>query len=142
AADFDPATRDRLIAGALTPAAWYVQAQRFRRWYRARVHEAMKDVDILLSPATPTTAPLLREAIPAGAEAPRRPAFGLFTQPFSFVGLPAVVAPLQRPGALPIGVQIVARPWREADALRVAYELERRGIASSPVAALAPATVA
>ena len=35
--DFDPAVRDRLIAGAMLPGAYYVRAQRFRRWYRAAV---------------------------------------------------------------------------------------------------------
>src|SRR5207237_6130501 len=37
--DFDPATRDRFLAGALVPGTWYLQAQRFRRWYRDRVQE-------------------------------------------------------------------------------------------------------
>ncbi len=136
AADFDPATRDRFIAGALTPAAWYVRAQRFRRWYRDRVREAMADVDILLAPATPVTAPKIGQETMtvAGAEMLVRPNLGIFTQPISFIGLPVAVAPLPRPGAMPIGVQIIARPWREADALRVAFELERRGIASAPAA--------
>jgi aspartyl-tRNA(Asn)/glutamyl-tRNA(Gln) amidotransferase subunit A len=33
---------------------------------------------------------------------------------------------------MPIGVQIVAAPWREDIALRIAYELERKGIAAAP----------
>ena len=136
AGDFDPATRDRFIAGALTPAAWYVRAQRFRRWYRDRVREAMADVDILLAPATPVTAPRIGQQTMTigGAEMLVRPNLGVFTQPISFIGLPVAVAPLQRAGAMPIGVQIIAKPWREADALRVAFELERRGIAAAPAA--------
>src|SRR5437588_7277431 len=35
--DFDPAVRDRLIAGAMIPAAHVVKAQKFRRWYREQV---------------------------------------------------------------------------------------------------------
>lgn len=136
AGDFDPATRDRFIAGALMPAAWYVRAQRFRRWYRDRVREAMADVDILLAPATPVTAPRIGQQTMTigGAEMLVRPNLGVFTQPISFIGLPVAVAPLQRAGAMPIGVQIIAKPWREADALRVAFELERRGIAAAPAA--------
>ncbi len=136
AADFDPATRDRFIAGAVTPAAWYVQAQRFRRWYRDRVREAMADVEILLAPATPVTAPRIGQQMMTlgGVEMPVRPNLGIFTQPISFIGLPVAVAPLQRPGVMPIGVQIIAKPWRESDVLRVAFELERRGVAVAPVA--------
>jgi aspartyl-tRNA(Asn)/glutamyl-tRNA(Gln) amidotransferase subunit A len=136
AADFDPATRDRFIAGALIPAAWYVQAQRFRRWYRARVLELFRDVDVLLAPATPVTAPKLGQVTMTlgGTELPVRANLGLFTQPISFIGLPVAVAPVQCPGGLPIGVQIIAAPWREGDTLRVAYELERRGIARAPAA--------
>ncbi len=136
AEDFDPATRDRFIAGALTPAAWYVQAQRFRRWYRDRVREAIADVDILLAPATPVTAPKIgqEKMTIGGVEMLVRPNLGIFTQPISFVGLPVAVAPLPRPGAMPIGVQIIAKPWREREALRVAFELERRGIAAAPAA--------
>jgi len=136
AADFDPATRDRFIAGALIPAAWYVQAQRFRRWYRARVLELFREVHVLLAPATPVTAPALGQAVMTlgGTEIPVRANLGLFTQPISFIGLPAAVAPLPRPGGLPIGIQIIAAPWCEADALRVAYELERRGVARAPAA--------
>ncbi|WP_333195926.1 MULTISPECIES: hypothetical protein [unclassified Microcoleus] len=35
--DFDSATRDRSLAGTPIPATWYVQAQRFRQWYRTRI---------------------------------------------------------------------------------------------------------
>jgi aspartyl-tRNA(Asn)/glutamyl-tRNA(Gln) amidotransferase subunit A len=41
----------------------------------------------------------------------------------------AVPVPLE---PMPIGVQIIAAPWREDIALRVAYALERSGVASAP----------
>ncbi|MBL9204813.1 MAG: AtzE family amidohydrolase, partial [Opitutaceae bacterium] len=53
---FDPACRDRLIAGALLPAAWYLQAQKFRAWYREQVSALFDQVDILIAPATPVPA--------------------------------------------------------------------------------------
>ena len=59
AADFDPMTRDRLLAATLLPAAAYVRAQRFRAWYRARVAEAFREVDVLLAPTTPWPAPAI-----------------------------------------------------------------------------------
>jgi AtzE family amidohydrolase len=137
AADFDPATRDRFLAGALMPAAWVLQAQRFRRWYRERVLEVFADIDVILAPATPCVAPRIGQQtiVIAGEEIPLRPNLGLFTQPLSFIGLPIVAVPVQRKGALPIGVQIVAPPWREAIALRVALALEKAGVVSAPIAA-------
>jgi AtzE family amidohydrolase len=136
AADFDPATRDRFLAGALVPAAWLLQAQRFRRWYRAQVLEVFASTDVILAPATPCAAPRLGQETIAleGKEIALRPNLGLFTQPLSFIGLPVVVVPVQRDGALPIGVQIIAAPWCEAMALRVAAALEDAGAVSAGLA--------
>jgi aspartyl-tRNA(Asn)/glutamyl-tRNA(Gln) amidotransferase subunit A len=135
-AEFDPVVRDRLIAGALIPACLVAQAQKFRRWYRDAVLRAFAGVDVLLAPATPFPAPLLgtRSMVLNGAEVPLRPNIGLFTQPISFIGLPVAAVPV--PGfALPIGVQVIAPPWREDLALRVAFELEQAGVARAwPVA--------
>jgi len=62
------------------------------------------------------------------------PSLGLLTQPVSCAGLPVVAAPIRRDG-LPIAIQVIAAPWREADALRVARALEQLGVAAAPVAA-------
>ncbi len=133
--DFDPATRDRFLAGALIPATWYIQAQRFRQWYRDRVREIFQNVDIILAPTTPCVAPPLgqEKMMIAGEEVLVRPNLGLFTQPLSFIGLPVLSVPIQRPGALPLGVQIIAAPYNEALILRVAAVLEAQGIVSAPV---------
>jgi aspartyl-tRNA(Asn)/glutamyl-tRNA(Gln) amidotransferase subunit A len=134
--DFDPDTRERLMAGALLPGSWYVKAQRFRRHYRAAVQKLFGEVDIILAPATPCTAPKLGQVMMklGGVELPVRANLGLFTQPISFIGLPVVAVPLQRPGDLPIGVQIIANHYNEAAALRVARHLEKQGVASAPAA--------
>jgi aspartyl-tRNA(Asn)/glutamyl-tRNA(Gln) amidotransferase subunit A len=63
-----------------------------------------------------------------GAEVALRPNIGLFTQPISFIGLPVVAVPVAG-FALPIGVQVIAPPWREDLALRVAWQLEAAGVA-------------
>ncbi len=135
-ADFDPDTRYRFLSGALVPAAWYIKAQRFRRWYHDQVLALFKDVDIILAPATPCAAPQVGEKfLTLGEETvPLRPNLGLFTQPISCIGFPVVVAPVHRGGDLPLGVQIIAAPWREDLALRVAAELQRLGVATAPVA--------
>jgi len=134
--DFDPDTRERFMAGVLLPGAWYVKAQRFRRHYRANVLKVFEEADIVLAPATPCTAPNLGQVMMklGGVDLPVRANLGLFTQPISFIGLPVVVAPLQRPGGLPIGVQIIAKPYNEQAALRVAAFLEKQGVAAAPPA--------
>ena len=134
--DFDPDTRERFMAGALLPGAWYVKAQRFRRQYRANVLKLFDEVDVILAPATPCTAPKLGQTMMkiGGVELPVRANLGLFTQPISFIGLPVAVAPLQKPGGLPIGVQLIARPYNEQAALRVAAHLEKQGVAAAPPA--------
>ncbi len=137
AADFDPDVRDRLVAGAMLPGAWYVQAQKFRRRFREEALLLFRDADILLAPATPCRAPLLGQKtfVLDGKELPVRPNLGLFTQPISFIGLPVVAAPVWTDGErLPLGVQIIAPPWREDLALRVARALEREGVVRAPVA--------
>jgi aspartyl-tRNA(Asn)/glutamyl-tRNA(Gln) amidotransferase subunit A len=138
--DFDPATRDRFLAGALIPATWYLQAQRFRQWYRDRVREVFQQVDIILAPTTPCAAPLIGQQTLwlDGVEVPLRPNLGLYTQPLSFIGLPIISVPVQRPGQLPIGVQVIAAPYHESFVLRVAAFLEAEGIVSAPVAEPTP----
>jgi aspartyl-tRNA(Asn)/glutamyl-tRNA(Gln) amidotransferase subunit A len=131
--DFDPAVRDRLIAGAMVPAALVDRAQKFRRWYRAQLAEIFKSVDVLIAPATPCTAPKLGQVMfnLDGVELPVRANIGIHTQPISFIGLPVVAVPVPLE-PLPIGVQIIAAPWREDVALRVAYALEKMGVVAAP----------
>ena len=131
--DFDPAVRDRLIAGAMVPSTLVVKAQIFRRWYREQVLALFKDCDVILAPSTPVTAPKLGQQnfTLDGVEMPVRANMGLYTQPISFIGLPVVAVPVAlKP--LPIGLQIIAAPWREEVALRVAYALEQMGAVSAP----------
>lgn len=139
AADFDPGTRDRFIAGALLPAAWYLQAQRYRTWWRDELREIFRRVDVLLAPATPVSATTIGQQTMTleGVEMPVRPNLGIFTQPISFVGLPVVAAPVHSTGPLPIGVQLIGAPWSEAQLLRVARHLEKSGVCTAPIATLA-----
>lgn len=137
AEDFDPAVRDRLLAGALLPAGWIERAQRFRRVFHDRMLALFNEIDVILVPSTPMRAPKIGQqtAIFGGVEMPVRPNLGIFTQPFSFIGLPVAAIPVAPWGdKLPIGVQAIAAPWREDFALRVARQLEKDGIAKAPVA--------
>src|SRR5471032_2317059 len=131
--DFDPAVRDRLLAGAMVPAPLVDRAQKFRRWYRAQVLEIFKTVDVIIAPATPCVAPKLGQTtfLLDGVELPVRANIGIHTQPISFIGLPVVSVPVPLE-PMPIGVHIIAAPWREDIALRVAHALERAGVAAAP----------
>ena len=131
--DFEPLSVDRFISGALQPAAWYVRAQRFRRVYRDKVNALFNDWDILIAPATPVSAPEIgTEWLDInGARLPCRASMGLLTQPISLAGCPVVCAPLwpEGTGGMPIGVQLIAAPWREDLALRAGWALQQAGIA-------------
>jgi amidase/aspartyl-tRNA(Asn)/glutamyl-tRNA(Gln) amidotransferase subunit A len=133
--DFEPLSVDRFIAGALQPAAWYVRAQRFRRLYRDKVNALFQHWDLLLAPATPVPAqPIGTEWLDIqGQRLPCRAAMGLLTQPISFAGCPVVTAPVWPDGndGLPLGVQLIAAPWREDLALRAAQVLASFGVAHS-----------
>ncbi|MCJ2179036.1 AtzE family amidohydrolase [Novosphingobium album (ex Hu et al. 2023)] len=140
AMEFDPATRDRLIAGSLLPRALYEEAQAFRAEYRARIEALVADFDVLLAPATPCVAPTVEDPriMIDGKLSPARADLGIHTQPISFTGLPSLAVPLYRPGVLPLGLQLIGRPHGEADLFRFAAQLEERGIIGSgapPVAA-------
>jgi aspartyl-tRNA(Asn)/glutamyl-tRNA(Gln) amidotransferase subunit A len=137
AMDYDPATRDRFLAGALLPAGWYLAAQRFRAWYRRAVLALFETVDVILAPATPLPAPPIgtQTMTLGGATVPLRPNIGLYTQPLSLIGLPVVCVPGGlSPEGLPVGVQVIAAPWQEEKALAVAAALEREGVARCPEA--------
>lgn len=141
--DFEPLSRDRFLAGALLPATWTVQAQRVRRWFARQAAALLREVDVLIAPATPLPAHRIGEEWLEinGQRLPARPSVGLLTQPISCIGLPVCAAPVWgcHP-RLPIGVQLIAAPWREDLVLRVAHHLERAGVVRAPVAAEAPPT--
>jgi aspartyl-tRNA(Asn)/glutamyl-tRNA(Gln) amidotransferase subunit A len=95
--------------------------------------ELFKTVDVIIAPATPCVAPKLGQVTFTldGVEQPVRANIGVHTQPISFIGLPVVALPVPLE-PMPIGVQIIAAPWREDIALRTAYALERAGVVAAP----------
>lgn len=127
---YDPAVRDRLIAGALLPEALYVRAQAFRCDFIARVQLLLADFDVLLAPAAPCVAPLNGDSLIMidGALVPARSDLGIHTQPISFTGLPSLAVPLLRPGLLPLGLQLIGKPGGEGALLKLAGELEQQGM--------------
>jgi len=72
-----------------------------------------------------------------GRDLPLRPNMGVLTQPISCIGLPVCAVPVWGCHAtMPIGVQVVAAPWREDLVLRVAHHLQQAGVVNAPVAPL------
>ena len=83
--------------------------------YRKRMLRAHRDVDAVITPITESIAP------------PHRPMTGVdyvFALPASLTGAPAVVLPVAEDAGMPIGVQIVGRPWQDHVALHIAEILE------------------
>lgn len=126
---FDPATRDRLIAGALLPPSLYDEAQAFRSSFKQTIDELLADYDVLLAPATPCVAPAIEDPriLIDGALSPARRDLGIHTQPISFLGLPSLATPLLRPGRLPLGLQLIGRRGEEPTLFRFAAMLDKEG---------------
>jgi aspartyl-tRNA(Asn)/glutamyl-tRNA(Gln) amidotransferase subunit A len=133
ARDFDVATRDRLIAGALMPATWYLRAQRFRSIFAAELRAAFAAYDVLIAPTTPYAAPGIgqRTIVIDGVETDVRSNVGMFTQAITLAGVPVVAAPVTAPGRLPAGVQLIGPAGSEARLLAVAAALERLGVTAA-----------
>ena len=130
---FEPHSRERLLAGAMIPSAWYLQAQRFRRHAQQQVASLFTHADVLIAPATPCSATLIGEQTMEinGESLPIRASMGMLTQPISFIGLPVVTVPLRTATGLPVGVQLIAAPFNEQACLRAAYALEAMGMTDS-----------
>jgi aspartyl-tRNA(Asn)/glutamyl-tRNA(Gln) amidotransferase subunit A len=114
----------------MAPSAWYTQAQRFRAWFRDQTLPLFDQFDVLIAPATPCCATLKGQQTMRinGADLPVKASMGMLAQPISFLGLPVVSVPLRTASGLPIGVQLIAAPWREDVCLQAARLLEMQGI--------------
>jgi len=113
---------ERLRRGERTSALDYAAARRTQAELRREMELALSSHDALLTPTTPIAAPR-REGQKAVEAAARLTAL---TAPFNLSGLPAISVPCGfTAGGLPIGLQIVGGPWREATVLRVARAYER-----------------
>jgi len=127
-ADYDPEVGTRLMLGAFVTGVHYVRGQQARALIRREVDEALARHDVLLAPATPVTAPAITERQTTLGDGPSdvRSALIRLTRPFNFSGHPACSVPCGfASGGLPIGMQIVGRPFDEATVLRVADAYQR-----------------
>ena len=126
--DYQADVRERLRIGAFVNGAHYVRAQQLRALVAREIDEALARRDVLLAPATPLAAPVLgeRETMLGDGPSDVRAALLRCTRPFNFSGHPACAAPCGfTAGGLPVGLQIVGRPFDEATVLRVVDAYQR-----------------
>jgi aspartyl-tRNA(Asn)/glutamyl-tRNA(Gln) amidotransferase subunit A len=126
--DYGPDVRERLRLGAFVSGADYVNGQRARALIRDSVDAVLAGLDVLLAPATPiaATAVGVNETEINGERQPVRPSLVRFTRPFNATGHPAASIPCGfTVDGLPIGLQIIGRPFDEATVLRVADAYQR-----------------
>ena len=119
----------RFLTGTIIPAQAYYKAQKLRAVLRRQILDALDRVDVLVLPTGPVTAPPV-ESIP-GIQSKEHALTGLagrisFTGPFNLAGTPALSVPCGFSQAgMPMGLQIVGRPFAEEMVLRVAHAYEQ-----------------
>jgi aspartyl-tRNA(Asn)/glutamyl-tRNA(Gln) amidotransferase subunit A len=127
-AEYDPDIARRLRVGAFVSGVHYVRAQQVRALVRDEVDRALARRDVLLAPSTPIPAPAVdeRQLTPGDGPSDVRSALIRFTRPFNVSGHPACALPCGFTSAgLPIGLQLVGRPFDEATVLRAADAFQR-----------------
>ena len=124
AGDYGSQTLGRLMAGLFVPAEAYVRALEYRqRFLKQTLESLFQDIDLLLTPMWPFRLPTIEESDLGG-----NPGFsamvmasGHYSRPFNLLGLPAITLPCGRCSrGLPLGLQLVGRPFEEALLLRAA----------------------
>ena len=141
-AQYDFATRRRLLASSLVPAATYVKLNRFRTLMRQHVMSQLDRFDVIVTPAQANPAPpITTETGFTSKEAVMAQFFGLrgHRSPFNIAGVPAMSVPCGFSGnGLPIGIQIAGRPFAENLVFQIghAYQMatdwhERRPVLES-----------
>ena len=119
----------RFWTGALVPAQAYYKAQKLRTLLRQQILDELERVDVLVLPTGPVTAPPV-ETVP-GIQSKEQSAAALagrlsFTGPANLAGLPALSLPCGFSSEnLPIGLQIVGRPFAEETVMKVAHAYEQ-----------------
>lgn len=117
-----------LEQGRLVSAADYVTAQKLRAVFRREFDRIWEAVDLLVTPATPMTAPRTDEdqVDIDGYREDARIASTRMTRAINLIGEPALSIPCGRSSnGLPIGLQLIARPFRDAWLLRAGRTIER-----------------
>jgi aspartyl-tRNA(Asn)/glutamyl-tRNA(Gln) amidotransferase subunit A len=127
---FGPEVRRRVMIGAYVLSAgfydaYYTRAQKVRTLIKRDFDVAFAEqgIDAILTPATPSAAFGLGEL--ASSDPVQMYLNDVFTVTVNLAGLPGAVVPTGMSArGLPLGLQVIGRPWDEAGMLDVAYALE------------------
>jgi aspartyl-tRNA(Asn)/glutamyl-tRNA(Gln) amidotransferase subunit A len=120
--DFGEDVLRRLRTGAAYSSGEYILARRTQSVIRRQYKRFFEQVDVLLTPTTPVSAPPIEG--PDAVEQARR--LTRFTAPFNLTGLPAISLPCGfTQDGLPIGLQMIAAPWAEKKLLRAAFAYQQ-----------------
>jgi aspartyl-tRNA(Asn)/glutamyl-tRNA(Gln) amidotransferase subunit A len=127
---FGPEVQRRVMVGTYVLSAgfydaYYNRARRVRALIKQDFDTVFAEgVDAILTPATPSAAFGLGEM--ADADPIQMYLNDVFTVTVNLAGLPGIAVPTgQDDKGLPLGLQLIGRPWEEADLLNVAYSLEQ-----------------
>ena len=127
--EFDHNNRIRFLTGSIIPSLMYYKAQKLRALLRQEVLDALENVDVLVLPTGPFAA-LPVESVP-GVQSKEQAMADLagrmsFTGPFNLAGVPALSVPCGfNSDNLPLGLQIVGRPFDEETVLKVGHAYEQ-----------------
>ena len=142
--DYGPDVLYRTLAGQFVLGRDYSKAMKVQRLIKEEHARVLQEVDVLVTPTAPVPAPPIgAKAVTLGGTAyqVRGPGSGVIsrnTSPSNATGLPAITVPCGFTAAgLPIGLQLIGRPFEEALLLQVAHAYE----AVSPARGRHPACV-
>ncbi len=124
---FGPETKRRVTLGTFVLSsgyydAYYSKAQKVRALIRKDFDEAFKEVDVILGPVAPTRAFKLGEKT---GDPLQMYLSDVLTIPANLAGLPAISIPVRGVEGLPVGFQLIGKPWHEADILGIGQYYER-----------------
>ncbi|MDI2111926.1 AtzE family amidohydrolase [Commensalibacter nepenthis] len=133
--EYDPATRERLMAGGLLPVSTYLKAKEIQRWFEQYLARIFNDYDLLIAPVVGSVAPQIDNPVVMvnGNPVSARVNLGIYTQPLSMSHCPILSVPLNRDGKLPVGLQLIAKPHQEELLFAVGAMLEQKDIAKSSI---------
>ena len=123
-------TRLRLLQGQTIPAVDYLRAQQQRRSFSSNLRSSMQGINALVLPTLPMPAIRIEQAdadiLIDGVTENSTAALLRLTMPFNLAGLPAISLPCGfSTASLPIGLQIVGKPFEESMILRIAHAYQQ-----------------
>jgi aspartyl-tRNA(Asn)/glutamyl-tRNA(Gln) amidotransferase subunit A len=124
---FGPEVKRRIILGTFVLSsgyydAYYLRAQKVRTLVRRDFEEALRACDVVATPTTPTTAFRLGEKT---SDPLQMYLADVFTVPANLAGIPGLSVPCGLSGGLPVGLQLLGRPFDEATLLRAGHAYQR-----------------